>query len=47
MTPERRRAVAESGARAWAHAVPQGIVSVVDDATTGDAVVNFDTRQRT
>ena len=38
---ERRRAVAEEWARAWAHAVPQGIVSVVD-ATTGDAVVNFD-----
>lgn len=38
---ERRRAVAEDWARSWEHAVPQGIVSIVD-ARTGDAVVNFD-----
>lgn len=35
-----RRAVAEDWARTWQHAVPQGILSVVDAA--GDAVVNFD-----
>lgn len=39
--PERRRAVAEEWARAWEHAVPQGVVSILD-ASTGDAVVNFD-----
>ena len=38
---EKRRAVAEEWARAWEHAVPQGIVSIVD-ASSGDAVVNFD-----
>lgn len=38
---DRRRAVAEQWARAWEHAVPQGIVSIVD-ASSGDAVVNFD-----
>lgn len=37
---ERRRAAAEEWARTWQHAVPQGIVSVVDGE--GDAVVNFD-----
>ena len=38
---EQRRAVAEDWARSWEHAVPQGIVSIVD-ARSGDAVVNFD-----
>ena len=38
---EKRRAVAEEWARAWEHAVPQGILSIVD-ASSGDAVVNFD-----
>jgi hypothetical protein len=38
---EQRRAVAQDWARSWEHAVPQGIVSVVD-ARRGDAVVNFD-----
>lgn len=38
---ERRRALAEEWSRAWQHAVPQGIVSIVD-ASSGDAVVNFD-----
>jgi hypothetical protein len=39
--PDRRRAVAEDWARAWQHAVPQGVVSIVD-AASGGAVVNFD-----
>lgn len=39
--PERRRAVAEDWARTWQHSVPQGVVSIVD-ASSGDAVVNFD-----
>jgi hypothetical protein len=38
---EQRRAIAENWARSWEHAVPQGIVSIVD-ARSGDAVVNFD-----
>jgi hypothetical protein len=37
---EQRRAAAEEWAVTWQHAVPQGIVSVVDGE--GDAVVNFD-----
>lgn len=38
---ESRRGAAERWGRAWQHAVPQGVVSIVD-ATSGAAVVNFD-----
>jgi len=38
---ESRRRAAERWGRAWQHAVPQGVVSIVD-ATSGAAVVNFD-----
>ncbi len=38
---DRRRTVAEDWARSWEHSVPQGVLSIVD-ASSGDAVVNFD-----
>lgn len=38
---EKRRAVAEEWAKAWQHAVAQGVLSIVD-AANGATVVNFD-----
>lgn len=41
VAPPTRRTNAEQWMTRWRHAVPQGIVAIVDN-TTGDSVVNFD-----